>query len=254
MKLRLLGCGTSSGVPRIGNDWGACDSAEPRNRRTRCAALIETDAVRILIDTGPDMAGQLNAANVATVDAVIWTHDHADHTHGIDDLRQVAQAGGKPVDCYARSATAAALVARFEYVFRGGQGYQPVANMNVLPDDMGIRDVSVGTVDQPHGSITSAGLKFTSAGKTIVYSTDFHDLTSQMIEAFSGCDIWILDALRDRPHPSHNHLELALAHIERVKPKRAVLIHMDNSLDYHALAARLPDGVDPGYDGMELIP
>lgn len=254
MRLRLVGCGTSSGVPRIGNDWGDCDPAEPRNRRTRCAALVESGGTRILVDTGPDMREQLNAANVARVDAVIWTHDHADHTHGIDDLRQLAHALGRPVPCYARPATAAVLAARFAYVFEGGGGYRPVASLAELPDRLRIGAVEIETLDQPHGEITSAGLIFTHHGKRIVYSTDFHHLTDDMASRFSGCDVWILDALRRRPHPSHNHLDRALGFIERVRPRRAVLIHMDNSMDYRQLAAALPAGVEPGYDGMELIP
>ncbi|HTG38378.1 MBL fold metallo-hydrolase [Sphingomonas sp.] len=254
MKVTLLGCGTSSGVPRIGNDWGACDPSNPRNRRTRCAALVETAAVRILIDTGPDLREQLNAADIGCVDAVIWTHDHADHTHGIDDLRQMAQARAATVPCYARPATQASLSARFDYVFRGANGYRPVATLNPLPDRLAIGDIVVEAVDQPHGSITSAGLRFTHQGKSAVYSTDFNAMTPEMEALFRECDLWVLDALRDRPHPSHNHLDQALAYVERVRPRRAVLIHMDNSLDYQGLASRLPVGVAAGYDGMVLQP
>jgi phosphoribosyl 1,2-cyclic phosphate phosphodiesterase len=252
VKLTLLGCGTSSGVPRIGNDWGACDPTEPRNRRTRCAALVESGDTRILIDTGPDMREQLNAADVGRVDAVIWTHDHADHTHGIDDLRQLAHALGRPVPCYARPATAAVLASRFAYVFEGGGGYRPVAALAELPDLLRIGDLTIRTVDQPHGEITSAGLIFEHDGKRFVYSTDFHCLTDDMAKAFSSCDLWILDALRRHPHPSHNHLSLALGHIERVAPGRAVLIHMDNSMDYRTINAELPSGVELGFDGMVL--
>ncbi|WP_315760114.1 MBL fold metallo-hydrolase [Sphingomonas sp. Y38-1Y] len=254
MKLTLLGCGTSSGVPRIGNDWGDCDPSEPRNRRTRCAALVESGNTRILIDTGPDMREQLNAANVGRVDAVIWTHDHADHTHGIDDLRQLAHSLGQRVPCWARPATAAVLDERFGYIFRGGGGYRPVASLSVLPDRITIGGVEIDVVDQPHGEITSAGLIFTQNGKRIVYSTDFHALTDEMADSFAGCEVWILDALRRHPHPSHNHLPLALDHIERVEPGRAVLIHMDNSMDYRTVNAALPTGVELGYDGMELVP
>ena len=254
MKLILLGCGTSSGVPRIGNDWGSCNPAEPRNRRTRCAALVESGDTRILIDTGPDMREQLNAAHVGRVDAVIWTHDHADHTHGIDDLRQLAHALGRPVPCYARPATAAVLAARFAYVFEGGGGYRPVATLAPLPDRLTVGDLAITVVDQPHGEITSAGLVFAHHGKRIVYSTDFHALTEEMADAFSGADVWILDALRRHPHPSHNNLPLALEHIDRVRPVRAVLIHMDNSMDYRTLNAELPAGVELGHDGMVLVP
>lgn len=254
MKLRLLGCGTSTGVPRIGNDWGACDPGEPRNRRTRCSALLETPAIRILIDTGPDMREQLNAAGVSDVDAVIWTHDHADHVHGIDDLRQVAQNRGGVVAGYARPFARARIEPRFDYVFHGSGGYPPTVQLADLCDEQPIGDVNVGVVDQPHGAITSAGLIFERDGKRVVYSTDFHSLTDQMRDAFSGCDIWVLDALRVQPHPSHNHFDLALEHVAAVAPRRAVLIHMDNSVDYAAFSSRLPAGVELGYDGMELIP
>ncbi len=254
MRLTLLGCGTSSGVPRIGNDWGSCDPAEPRNRRTRCAALVQSGETRVLIDTGPDMRDQLNAADIGRVDAVIWTHDHADHTHGIDDLRQLAHALGGPVPCYARPATAAALLTRFAYVFEGGGGYRPVATMTALPDTLSLGSLTIEAVDQPHGEITSAGLIFAQDGKQIAYSTDFHALTGDMVDAITGTDIWVLDALRRHPHPSHNHLSLALDHIDRVGPRRAVLIHMDNSMDYRTLSAELPSGVELGYDGMVLLP
>lgn len=254
MKLTLLGCGTSTGVPRIGNDWGACDPTEPRNRRTRCSALVETGSTRILIDTGPDMREQLNAASVSTIDAVIWTHDHADHTHGIDDLRQLTQNAGLPVLGYARPDTHKSIERRFSYVFHGHRGYPPTVNLHRLPDVLTIGDVEVNCIDQPHGSITSAGLKFTHDGKSIVYSTDFHTLTNEMCEIFANCDVWLIDALRHRPHPSHNALDAALAYVERVRPKLGVLIHMDNSLDYGVLSKILPAGVVAGFDGMTVMP
>lgn len=254
MRLRLLGSGTSSGVPRIGNDWGACDPEEPRNRRTRVSALVETATTRILIDTGPDLRAQLIAADVDRVDAILWTHDHADHTHGIDDVRQLMHRRGSPVPGYARSSTRQVLERRFDYVFNGGGGYRPTMTAHNLGDRQRIGDIEVTVVDQPHGAITSAGLRFVAEGRSIVYSTDFHALTEEMIECFSACDIWVLDALRHSPHPSHAHLDASLSFIERIGPGRAVLIHMDNSMDYASLCASLPRGVEPGYDGMVLAP
>ncbi|WP_448502140.1 MBL fold metallo-hydrolase [Sphingomonas sp.] len=254
MRIRLLGTGTSSGVPRIGNDWGACDPNEPRNRRLRVSALVETATTRILIDTGPDMRAQLNEAGVASVDAIVWTHDHADHTHGIDDVRQLMHNCGSPIAGYARPATLAALDRRFGYAFHGGGGYRPSVLAHELPDSLTIGDVEVSVVDQPHGDITSAGLRFDANGGSIVYSTDFHLLTDAMQAMFGRADIWILDALRRAPHPSHAHLDAALSFVERVRPRRAVLIHMDNSMDYATLCRTLPDGVEPGYDGMVLTP
>lgn len=252
MKVRILGSGTSSGVPRIGNNWGACDPAEPRNQRTRASILIEHDDTRILVDTSPDMRAQLLAADVGTVDAVIWTHDHADHTFGIDDLRQIFHALGRPVQGYARPQTIAALRHRFDYVFEGAKGYPPTVDLKPLPDEMRIGGIAVRTVDQPHGDIDTAGLRFRADGKYVGYATDFHDLTPEMASIYSGLNVWIVDALRRREHPSHPTLGQALEWIALLKPERAALIHMDQSMDYATLCAELPPGVEPGFDGMEF--
>lgn len=254
MKIRILGCGTSSGVPRIGNDWGVCDPLEPRNRRSRASVLVSTATTRILIDTGPDMREQLLAAGVADVDAVVWTHDHADHCHGIDDLRQLFHARGRPVRGFARPATLAALAHRFAYAFHGHDGYPPTVTGEELPDRIEIGDIVVCVVDQPHGSITSAGLMFETQGglHSIGYSTDFNAMTRDMRTLFEGADIWVVDALRLRPHPTHPHLDMTLGWIDELKPRRAVLTHMDQSMDYATLAGMLPPDVEPGYDGMEL--
>ena len=252
MKAVLLGCGTSSGVPRIGNDWGECDPADPRNRRRRAAILVESAATRILVDTSPDLREQLLAAGVGAIDAVIWTHDHADHCHGIDDLRQLFHARGAPVEGYAREATRATLIQRFGYVFSGRDGYPATATANLLADDMMIGDIRVRTVDQPHGSITSAGLRFEAGGAAIGYATDFHAMTEAMASLYAGLDLWIVDALRYKPHPTHPHLAQTLGWIERLQPGRALLTHMDQSMDYATLAAALPAGVEPGADGLTV--
>jgi phosphoribosyl 1,2-cyclic phosphate phosphodiesterase len=251
LKLVMLGSGTSSGVPRIGEDWGACDPADPRNRRTRVSILVESATTRILVDTSPDMRAQLLAAGVAHLDAVLWTHDHADHSHGIDDLRQVMHYRGTPVPGYAHRATLAKLEARFDYVFAGGDGYRPTVASMVLPvDGLTIGDILVRTVDQPHGPIWSSGFRFDLDGKSIAYSTDFHEMTDDMAALYAGVDCLVIDALRERPHPTHPHLGMALDAIARIRPGRAILTHMDQSLDYATLAASLPPGVEPGYDGL----
>ncbi|UVO49237.1 MBL fold metallo-hydrolase [Sphingomonas sp. SUN019] len=252
MKVRILGSGTSSGVPRIGNDWGACDPAEPKNRRTRASILVEHDGTRILVDTSPDMRAQLLDADVGTVDAVIWTHEHADHVFGIDDLRQIYHALRHPVRGLARPATSAAIIERFGYVFHGRDGYPPTVALSHLPDQVTIGGITVTCVDQPHGSITSAGLLFEADGKRIGYATDFHDLTQEMRSLYRDLDVWIVDALRRRPHPTHPDLATALEWIAELAPLRAALIHMDQSMDYATLAAELPVGVEPGYDGLEF--
>ncbi|MBS0477930.1 MAG: MBL fold metallo-hydrolase [Proteobacteria bacterium] len=252
MKVRILGCGTSSGVPRIGNDWGACDPAQPRNRRTRASVLVETATTRILVDTGPDMREQLLAAGVDRVDAVIWTHDHADHTHGVDDLRQIYHAMRAPVRGLARLATAAILCERFGYVFAGMDGYPPTVAMEALPDRLTIGDIAVTVVDQPHATITSAGLRFDSDSGSIGYATDFNVMTADMRILYKGVDVWIVDVLRRRPHPSHPHLAEALPWIADLAPGRTVLTHLDQSMDYASLLDELPPGVEPGYDGLEI--
>lgn len=251
MKVRILGCGTSSGVPRIGNDWGACDPAEPRNRRRRASILIEHDGIRVLVDTTPDLREQLLDADVADVDAVIWTHDHADHCHGLDDLRQLYHVRNRPVAGYARPETLASLESRFAYAFNGRDGYPPMATAHGLPDDWTLGRIRIRVVDQPHGSITSAGLRFDSDKGSISYSTDFNGLTPDMTNLFEGSDIWVVDALRHRPHPTHPHLAQTLQWVAQLRVGRAILTHMDQSMDYATLSAMLPAGVEAGWDGLE---
>lgn len=248
----MLGCGTSSGVPRIGNDWGACDPADPRNARTRVSVMVEHEGFRVLVDTSPDLRAQLLAAEVAQVDAVIWTHDHADHCHGIDDLRQVYHRRGSPIPGYARAPTLASLAGRFDYAFEGRGGYPAIVHGRQLEDELELGPLRLRVVDQPHGRITSAGLRFEAGGTAFGYSTDCDKLTPGMMELFGGVDLWIVDALREAPHPSHAHLAETLGWIEQLRPRRAVLTHMDQSLDYSTLAARLPGGTEPGYDGLTV--
>lgn len=253
MKVRVLGAGTSSGVPRIGNDWGACDPAEPRNRRMRASILVESATTRVLIDTGPDMREQLLAAGIDHVDAVLWTHEHADHCHGIDDLRQVMHARGSAIPGHARTPTMEALRQRFSYIFEGRGGYPPVVEARILPDALTIGDLAIRVTDQPHGRITSAGFRFDLNGRSLIYSTDFNILTDEMQNLFQGADLWIVDCLRREPHPTHAHLAATLEWVARCAVKRAVLTHMDNSMDYATLMDELPDGIEPGYDGMEIL-
>ena len=250
LKAIILGCGTSSGVPRIGGDWGQCDPDDSRNARTRASIIIESATTRILVDTSPDMRQQLLAAGVAECDAIIWTHDHADHCHGIDDVRQMAQRRRAPLDGYARSQTLSLLTSRFSYAFEGKEGYRPIITAHELPPSMTIGDISVISVDMPHGSIFSSGLRFESDGRSIGYATDYHIITDQMKTLFADLDLWIVDALREEPHPTHPHLAMVLEAIALLHPARAILTHMDASMDYMQLASRLPIGVEPGVDGL----
>ena len=255
MKARLLGSGTSSGVPRIGADgpdWGNCDPANPKNRRTRASLMVESATTRLLIDTSPDMREQLLAAGAPRIDAVLWTHEHADHVHGIDDLRQIFQLRGSPVPCFARPDALKRLINRFHYAFQGGGPYPALLTGTAITGPFTIGDIRIESVDMPHGGISSAGFKFSNAGKAISYATDFAQVTGAMRALFKGTDIFVVDALRRRPHPTHPHLGLTLDFIAEVAPRSAILMHMDSSMDYQALMAELPPGVEPGYDGMEV--
>lgn len=253
MKARILGSGTSSGVPRLGNDWGACDPAEPRNRRTRASLLVEHDGVRVLVDTSPDMREQLLTAGVDRIDAVIWTHDHADHCHGIDDLRQIFHAIGGPVRGLARAKTLDVISRRFAYVFAGRAGYPATVAGEALSDVLTIGGLTIRAVDQPHGQIFSTGLRFEADGKAIGYATDFHELTPAMRTLYTDLDVWIVDALRHAFHPSHPTVAAVLGWVKEQRPTQTAFIHMDNSMDYRTEAAKLPAGVEPGYDGQEFV-
>ena len=250
LKLTILGCGTSSGVPRIGNDWGDCDPNEPKNRRTRVSVLVESATTRILVDTSPDLRNQFLDNDIDRIDAVIWTHDHADHCHGIDDLRAIFQTTREPIAAYARPFTLNSLKQRFSYIFKGHEYYPSICEGSALVSDREIGDIRLRFVDQPHGGITSAGLRFEHQGKSIVYATDFGEVTAEMLALYHGCDLLVVDALRDKPHPTHAHLGMTMALIDEVKPELGLLTHMDNSMDYNHLRSILPEHVRPAFDGF----
>ncbi len=250
MKVTILGSGTSSGVPRIDGVWGACDPAEPRNRRRRVSILVEHEGTRILVDTSPDLREQLLAEGGGRPSAVIWTHEHADHCHGIDDLRPFYFYGKEPIAGFARPRARHELELRFAFAFAGHQGYPPYMSCGDLRDDFTLGDVRVRVVDLPHGRISSAGLRFDAAGKSIVYFTDFNILPVEASALVENADLWIVDAVRVAPHPTHPHLAQTLDWIEQLRPARAILTHMDQSMDYRSLCAVLPETVEPGYDGL----
>ena len=254
MKLRILGCGTSSGVPRIGNDWGICDPSEPRNRRLRSSILVELGGQTLLVDCGPDLREQLNAADRSSVDHVIVTHDHADHCHGIDDLRQVSHALGHAVPLLARADVVERLFRRFAYAFAGTPLYPPVIASQILKDEMQLGGATIRFVDQPHGGITSLGMRFDEAGKSAAYAIDFHELSPEMAELYQQVDHWVCDCLRRRPHPTHAHLDAVLGWARDLGVGQLWLTHLDNSMDYATLAAELPDWAAPAYDGQEIAP
>ena len=260
-KLSLLGTGSSGGVPRIGNDWGACDPRNPKNRRRRCSALIERiegrGTTQVLIDTSPDLRDQLLDANVSTLDGVLFTHDHADHTHGIDELRIVAFNMRRRIDVYADAVTSATLRKRFDYCFQAppGSSYPPVLTEYAIapPNPVQIHGaggcVEARPIVQEHGNMTSLGFRV----RDVAYSPDISGLSEEGVAALAGLDLWIVDALRYIPHPSHFSVKEALDWIERIKPKRAILTHLHVDLDYETLRRELPEHVVPAYDGLAVF-
>ncbi|MEO7384118.1 MAG: MBL fold metallo-hydrolase [Novosphingobium sp.] len=254
MKLRVLGSGTSTGVPRIGNDWGLCDPEEPRNRRSRVSIVIESDAgARLLVDTSTDLRAQLLATGVEAIDGVFWTHDHADHCHGIDDLRPLRYGRGGSIPGYAASETVRRLRQRFGYVFAGEFGYPTIVTLDTLDRVRMCAGIGVEWVQMPHGPAQSTGFRFETDGKSIGYATDFSEITREMVDLFSGCDILVVDCLRREPHPTHAHLAMALELVEATRARTGVLTHLDKSMDYATLSLEVPDHVLVGFDGMEII-
>ena len=260
LEITLLGTGSSVGVPRIGPVWGTCDPANPKNRRRRCALLVEQvgkgGRTTILVDTPADIREQLLDAAVSRLDAVLYTHDHADHTHGIDDLRGVFFAMKQRVPVYADALTRATLERRFEYCFAqpAGSVYPAILKAHDIraPEPLRIGGagghVEVVPIPQDHGDIQSLGFRFGN----VVYSPDIGGIPEASVPLLQGVDLWIVDALRPLPHPSHFSVGQALEWIERLKVKRAILTHMTIDLDYETLRRQLPPHVEPGYDGMVI--
>ncbi|MGB5948354.1 MAG: MBL fold metallo-hydrolase [Parvibaculum sp.] len=263
MRATILGCGSSGGVPRIGGHWGACDPKEPKNRRRRCSLLIEQwdkdphQRTTVLIDTSPDMREQLIDARVQWIDGVLFTHDHADQCHGIDDLRMVAHNGHRRVDVWMDAATARTLTSRFRYCFEQeeGSGYPAILNAHRI-EDMGtpIRvEGAGGTIeaipfDQDHGQVRSLGFRF----GPLAYSSDVVGIPDESFAILDGIESWIVDALRYAPHPTHAHVDMALEWLARSTASQGVLTNLHIDLDYRKLMSELPDHVVPAYDGMVL--
>jgi phosphoribosyl 1,2-cyclic phosphate phosphodiesterase len=251
MKVRILGCGGSGGVPLVGGVWGACDPAEARNRRRRASILVEDGTTTLLIDTSPDMREQLLDAGTKRLDAVLFTHAHADHLHGIDDLRGMNRVMRAALPVYADRHTLAAIEERFGYVFRpleGASFYKPTLTPHEIDGEFTVGGIQVVPFVQDHGFTTTLGFRIGG----MAYSTDVVDLDEAAFAVLAGIELWIVDCLRYEPHPTHSHLEKTLSWIARVKPRRAVLTHMDVPLDYATLCGKLPPGVEPGYDGLTL--
>ncbi len=259
LEITLLGCGSSGGVPRADGDWGVCDPADPRNARTRCSLLVrrkapeEGEETTILVDASPDLRLQTAAARVTRLDALLLSHDHADQTHGIDDVRAFFIRQRARIPCLMDEATWASMMRRFGYIFEGEGGYPAICDARPMPEHgpMWMIDgpsgaIPVSTFDQDHGGVRSLGFRFGG----VAYSSDVVGLDEAAFAALEGVEVWIVDALRWRPHPTHAHVERTLEWIARVKPRRAILTNLHIDLDYRELAARLPAGVEPAYDGL----
>lgn len=253
MKLVMLGSGTSTGVPRIGNDWGECNPADPKNRRTRVSIIVENEAgARLLVDTSPDLRQQLLDNGIDRVDAVFWTHDHADHCHGIDDLRPMRFGRTAPIPGFADPLTARRLRQRFGYVFAGQHGYPSIVELNTLELVKIHAGFAIGHVAMAHGPSISTGYRFEADGKSIGYATDFSEISDEMVELFEAVEILVIDCLRREPHPTHASLALALELAERSGARRVVLTHLDKSMDHATLSREVPRHVTVGHDGLEL--
>lgn len=252
MKITVLGSGAAAGVPSISRGWGACDPANPRNRRRRPSILVEDAGVRVLVDTSPDCRDQLIDAGVRALDAVLYTHDHADHLHGIDDLREVNRAMQGPLRIFATAEVMDSIRQRFPYVMgsvkEGETIYKPMLDAHDIHGPFSVKGLDVVPFDQDHGYCRTTGFRFGA----FAYSTDVVELPEESFAALAGIDTWLVGCLTFDPHPTHAHLDKVLGWIERLKPRRAFLTHMTPSLDYDRLRALLPANVEPAYDGLEI--
>ena len=249
----MLGSGTSTGVPRVGNDWGDCDPSEPRNRRTRVSILVEGDhGERLLVDTSTDLRQQLLDNDIGKIDGVFWTHDHADHCHGIDDLRVLRYGRSGPIPAFASQITAQSLKRRFSYVFAGEYGYPTICALETLEKLRIFAGFGISWCQMPHGPTETTGYCFEYNGNSVVYATDFSAISDDMINCFADCDVLVTDCLRRDPHPTHANLALALELGERCNAKTVVLSHLDKSMDYRTLCTEVPSNVVVGYDGLEI--
>lgn len=260
VRLTILGCGSSAGVPRVGVGWGACDPSNPRNRRRRCSVLAErttgSAATSVLVDTSPDLRDQLLGADVRRLDAVLYTHEHADHIHGIDDLRPLAIAMRRRIPVYADRFTSEVLQLRFNYCFEtpAGSGYPPILDIHLLKPGVTTAVSGPGGSLEAlpfrmiHGDIEALGFRF---GK-IAYAPDVSRMPDESLAYLEDLDVLILDALRYAPHPTHFSVSEALELIERVRPKRAILTNLHTDLDYETFRRELPPHIEPAYDGLQV--
>ncbi len=258
LAVTILGCGSSGGVPRLGNHWGACDPSNPRNRRRRCSLLVERtengSTTRVLIDSSPDLRAQLLDVGVGWLDAVVYTHEHADHVHGIDDLRMVVYNRRARLPVWASHGTANALKERFGYAFvqPEGSAYPPILDLNLIDGPFEIHGSGGAIPFRPfqviHGLIGALGFRI----HDLAYLPDVSEMTDDTWPVLDGLACWIVDALRYKEHPTHIHLAKALEWIDQAAPRQAVLTNMHIDLDYETVSSETPDHVTPAYDGLRL--
>ena len=260
MRITMLGCGTSVGVPSLGPaGWGACDATNPRNFRQRCALLVEKEGFTLLVDAGPDIRRQLLAASVKRLDAVLITHCHSDHIAGMDDLRPYYFVEGRKIPVYATAGDLEILTDKFGYLFEKHEHspsyFMPSLEAREISADSTLRlegaeagaGVEVRVVRQHHGRLDSLGFVFDGRAG---YSTDVVDFPEASFEYLTGLDVWIVEMLREAPHSAHAHFELTMEWVKRCRPRRAILTHLGLESDYETLRAKCPEGVEPGYDGL----
>ena len=261
IRVTILGCGSSGGVPRVGFGWGDCDPNEPRNRRRRCALLVERIAeeghrTAVLIDAGPDLREQLLSVNCHHLDAVLLTHDHADHVHGIDDLRGIVLSNRERLPVYMDTRTSIGLLGRFGYAFHAAENsdYPPIfTHCEIVAGQKLTINGAGGALDflpfdVHHGRVDALGFRIGD----LAYTPDVHDIPTASFAALEGLDVWIVDALRHKKHVSHFNLEDALLWIARLQPEKAILTNLHHDMDYAALCKTLPDHIRPAYDGLEI--
>jgi len=258
MKITMLGTGSATGVPMVSAGWGKCDPLNPKNRRLRSSILIEHGETAVLVDTGPDLREQMLSAQIKRLDGVIYTHGHADHTHGIDEIREVNRAMRSSIPAWGPEDCLADLSRRFTYVFEGYENisapetiiYKPWLVPHILkcpdPAPFTIGEISFIPIEQDHGGSLSLGFRF---GDT-AYSTDLIHMDEKAFSILEGVKTWIVGCVMERPHYTHANLETVLGWVERLKPDRTIITHMGIGFDYQVLKDQLPDGVVPGYDGM----
>ncbi len=258
LRFTILGCGSSGGVPRLGGHWGECDPLNPRNHRRRCSMLIErvtkAGATRVLIDSSPDLRAQLLDAGVGALDAVVYTHAHADHVHGLDDLRMIVFNMKKRLPVWADAATQTALLARFGYAFEQPEGspYPPILDMNLIEGEITIAGAGGSLTLRPfrvnHGSIDALGFRIGA----LAYLPDVAQIPEDVWPVLEGLDYWVLDSLRRTPHPTHSHFEQSVGWMKRMRPRQGVLTNMHIDLDYQAVIDETPDWITAAYDGMVI--